>query len=154
MPARFSVIPAVYVLLPREVAGARQILLLLRQHTGYMDGFWALPAGHVERYETVFAAACREAREEVGIDIAEADLTPLTAMHRTHPDHDPIDERIDIFFECRRWAGSPRLAEADKAADLRWFNTDALPEPVVSHEKYVIDGYRAGTLPVLSTFGF
>ena len=86
--------------------------------------------------------------------IAEADLRPLTAMHRTHPDHQPIDERLDVFFECHRWRGTPRLGEPDKAADLRWFALDALPDPVVAHERYVLEELRAGTLAAVTTFGF
>ena len=49
---RFVVIPAAYVFLLRsaEETGAREVLLQLREGTGYMDGHWAAAvAGHVER---------------------------------------------------------------------------------------------------------
>lgn len=147
---RFRVVPAAYVLLRRADA----VLLQLRSGTGYMDDHWAFAAaGHVEKYETVFAAACRESAEELGVTIDPADLRPLTAMHRTHVDHAPIDERVDFFFACDRWEGEPRLMER-KAAGLDWFALDALPGPVVPHEKYVLDGVRTGTLPPISAFGF
>jgi 8-oxo-dGTP diphosphatase len=150
MVDRFRVIPAVYVVVRRN----QEVLLLLRSHTGYMDGHWAVPAGHVEQFETVHAAACREAGEEVGVEIAEADLVALTAMHRTHPEHRSIDERIDVFFECRRWTGEPYLAEPAKAADLGWFPLDRLPEPVVPHERYVLEELAADRLSAVTTFGF
>jgi 8-oxo-dGTP diphosphatase len=152
---RFRVVPAAYVLLLRGTGRDAEVLLQLRQGTGYRDGHWAAAAaGHVEADESVLAAACREAAEEVGVKIEPADLEPLTTMHRTHANHDPIDERVDFFFVCRRWAGEPRLLEAAKAAGLGWFPLTALPEPVVPHERYVLDSLRDDTLPAITTFGF
>jgi 8-oxo-dGTP diphosphatase len=152
---RFRVVPAAYVLLRRGTGRDTEVLLQLRQNTGYRDGHWAMAAaGHVEADESVLAAACREAAEEIGVKIDPTDLEPLTTMHRTHANHDPIDERVDFFFACRRWAGEPRLLEAAKAADLGWFPLAALPEPVVPHERYVLDALRDGTLPTISTWGF
>jgi 8-oxo-dGTP diphosphatase len=154
---RFRVVPAAYVLLlrrPEAGDGVDEVLLQLRRGTGWMDEHWAAAAGHVEAEESVFAAACREAAEEVGVAIEPADLVPLTVMHRTHPDHQPIDERVDFFFACRRWRGEPRLMEAARAAKMCWFPLDALPDPVVPHERLVLDGMRAGDLPAITTYGF
>jgi hypothetical protein len=44
--------------------------------------------------------------------------------------------------------------EPTKSADLRWFPLDALPDPLVPHERAVLEGVRAGTLPPIVTFGF
>jgi 8-oxo-dGTP diphosphatase len=152
---RFRVVPAAYVLLLRGTGGDTEVLLQLRQGTGYRDGHWAAAAaGHVEADEAVHAAACREAAEELGVRIEPADLEPLTTMHRTHGNHDPIDERVDFFFACRRWGGEPRLLEAAKAADVRWFPLAGLPEPVVPHERYVLEAVRAGSLPAITAWGF
>jgi 8-oxo-dGTP pyrophosphatase MutT (NUDIX family) len=150
MIERFQVVPAAYVVLRR----GEQVLLQLRQNTGFMDDHWAVAAaGHVEAEESVFEAAVREAREELGITIDPADLVGLTGMHRTQRNGRPIDERVDWFFECRRWSGEPLLQEA-KAADLAWFDLDALPDPVVPHERYVLDHLRKGDLPAVTSFGF
>ena len=63
MVERFRVVPAAYVLLRR----GDEVLLQLRRNTGYMDDHWAAAAaGHVEADESVFEAAVREAREELG----------------------------------------------------------------------------------------
>ncbi|GEL18166.1 hypothetical protein PA7_20030 [Pseudonocardia asaccharolytica DSM 44247 = NBRC 16224] len=132
-----------------------QILLQLRQGTGFMDGHWATAAaGHLEAEESVLEAACREAAEELGITVKADDLVPLTAMHRTRRTGRSIDERVDFFFECRRWNGEPRLVEPDKAAELRWFPLDALPDPVVPHERSVFERLACGGLPAVVTFGF
>jgi len=151
---RFCVVPAAYVLLMRTTDRGEEVLLHLRRGTGWMDEHWAAAAGHVEAGESVFAAACREAEEELGVVIAPGDLVPLTTMHRTHADHQPIDERVDFFFGCRRWGGDPRLVEEAKAADVRWFRLDGLPEPVVPHERFVLDALRAGELAPISDYGF
>jgi 8-oxo-dGTP diphosphatase len=148
---RFRVVPAAYVLMWRGSA----VLLQLRKNTGYMDGYWAAAAaGHVEAGESVYEAAAREAREEMAVTIEPADLRPVCAMHRTHGNGDPIDERVDFFFSCTHWLGEPRLAETQKAADLQWFALDALPDNVVPHERRVLDGLLAGDLPAVITFGF
>ncbi|HSE71854.1 MAG TPA: NUDIX domain-containing protein [Nocardioidaceae bacterium] len=153
MADRFVVVPAAYVLFLRDGDTGREILLQLRQNTGYMDGYWATAAaGHVERGESVFAAAQREAREELGVsDVA---LEPLCAMHRTGATGLPIDERVDWFLAATSWAGEPRIMEPEKSADLRWFPVDGLPSPVVPHEKLVIDAVCDGGVPPILAHGF
>jgi 8-oxo-dGTP pyrophosphatase MutT (NUDIX family) len=152
---RFQVVPAAYVLLRQSVDGVDQLLLQLREGTGYMDGHWAAAAaGHVEAGESVLEAAVREAAEELGIGMDPADLVPLCAMHRTVAPHGPIDERVHFFFECRRWTGEPRTVEFDKSVDLRWFDLDALPKPVVPHELQVMTALRDGILQPIVTHGF
>ncbi|MGH3465190.1 MAG: NUDIX hydrolase [Kribbellaceae bacterium] len=147
---QFVVVPAAYIALRR----GDQVLLLLRSGTGWMDGFWAMAAGHVEAGESVQQAALREAREEVGVTIALEDLEPLCAMHRTLPTGDPIDQRVDFFFTASRWSGEPCLREPDKAADLGWFPLDALPDPVVPHEAVVLEAVRKGAVPAVLSHGF
>lgn len=83
-----------------------QVLLQLRSNTGYRDDHWAAgAAGHVEEGESVFRAACREAFEELGVEVEESNLEPITAMHRTNrgPDRgdNGIDERVDFFFTAQ-----------------------------------------------------
>ena len=148
---RFVVVPAAYVFLLREGDGGTEVLLQLRQNTGYMDGHWAAAAaGHVEKGETAYDAARREAAEEVGV--TDLELEFVTAMQRTRGG-EPIDERIDFFFTCRSWSGEHRIVEPTKAAALEWFDLDALPDPVVPHELAVLQGLTTGIAPY-STFGF
>ncbi len=153
---RFQVIPAAYLVLLRERPGmADEVLLTLRRGTGYMDEHWACgAAGHVEAGESVLAAAAREAHEELGISVQEHDLVPVTVMHRSAGNGDPVDERVDFFFRPSRWAGEPRRREPHKSAALGWFALDALPDPVVPHERVVLDALRHGTVPAVTVLGF
>ncbi|WP_349828724.1 NUDIX hydrolase [Brevibacterium litoralis] len=146
---RFSVIPAAYVFLRRD----DRVLLQLRAGTGYHDGYWAAgAAGHVEQGEHLLAAAVREVREELGVDVTASDLEFLTVEHRTGAGA-AVDERIDFFFACTTWDGEPALQE-DKATDLRWFPLDALPDPVVPHERLALESWYRGTLRPITPVGF
>jgi len=149
---RFVVVPAAYVFLLRDGVEGTEVLLQLRQGTGFMDGHWAAAAaGHVEKGETAYDAARREAREEV--DVGDLALEFVTAMQRTRGG-EPIDERVDFFFSARSWSGTPRIVEPAKCADLRWYPLTALPDPVVPHELAVLRGIIEGVVPPYTTFGF
>lgn len=153
-----ALVPAAYVALLRgdgSVGPATQILLQLRRNTGYMDGHWAHGvAGHVEPGESVVSTAVREAREELGIEVSPEDLIPLTGMHRTNGGAEPIEQRVDWFFACRRWSGEPSVREPDKDAGLRWFPLGDLPGLVPPHERKVLAALASGAVPPVMTFGF
>ena len=141
-----------FLLRPGSGGSGDEVLLQLRQNTGYMDDHWAAAAaGHVERGETAYDAARREALEEIGV--TGLDLGFVTAMQRTRGG-EPIDERIDFFFTARAWTGEPTILEPTKCAELRWCRLDALPDPVVPHELAVLEAIRSGTTTAYSTFGF
>jgi 8-oxo-dGTP diphosphatase len=152
MAHSFVVVPAAYIYFLRTTGSGREVLLQLRQGTGYRDGHWAAAcAGHVERGESVYQAAAREAVEELGL--RDIELLPLCAMQRTGNGL-PVDERVDYFFTATDWLGEPRILEPDKCADVGWFGLDALPHPVVPHELQVLDALRAGAVPPILTHGF
>ncbi|ALE74402.1 MULTISPECIES: NUDIX domain-containing protein [unclassified Pseudonocardia] len=155
MTDRYRVVPASYVLLLRGDGERTEVLLQLRANTGFMDGHWAAAAaGHVEEGEDAPAAAVREAREELGVTIDPADLLPLTAVHRTQRNGDPVDERVDFFFTARRWTGEPHAAETGKTAGLDWFPLAALPVDTVPHERAVLDAVRRGGPAAITSHGF
>lgn len=138
----FVVVPASYVYLLRDVANETEVLLQLRQGTTFMDGHWAAAAaGHVERGETAYVAAQREATEELGI--SAVDLAFEFTMQRTQGG-EPIDERVDFFFTARSWSGEPRIVEPDKAGELRWCSLDELPSPMVPHEGFALSQLGTG----------
>ena len=133
---RFVVVPASYVFCLREGEHGPEVLLQLRRNTGYMDDHWAAgAAGHVERGETAYDAAHREAREELGL--ADVALDFQFTMQRTQH-AEAIDERVDFFFTARKWSGEARIIEPEKCADLRWWPLSALPDPVVPHERLAL----------------
>ncbi|HQY32582.1 NUDIX domain-containing protein [Actinotalea sp.] len=138
-------VAASYVLLRK----GNTVLLQLRRGTGYLDGHWALLAGHVETGESAHGAAVREAREESGVRIEPPDLVPLATLHRFQIDGPAVEQRCDFFFATEVWEGDPTIREPDRAGDMQWFGLDRLPEPVVPHERAVLDLLRDGRLPAI-----
>ena len=116
-----------------------QILLLRRYQTGYMDGHYSVPAGHLDGEETVRMAGVREAREEIGVRIDPADMVFAGVFHR----HEG-DERVDFFVQVRNWSGEPVNAEPGKCDELRWADLDGLPENTVPYVQRAIENFRTG----------
>ncbi|MBF0686862.1 MAG: NUDIX domain-containing protein [Cellulomonas sp.] len=136
---RTLLVAAAYVVLRRSDADGDAVLLQRRTGTGYMDGWWAVLAGHVEPGESVHEAAVREAAEESGVVVEVDALRPLTALHRFQRGGPQVEQRVDVFFEVTAWTGEPALREPDRTSAMRWFPLDALPEDVVPHERLVLD---------------
>ena len=67
---RHKEVPASYLVL---IKGGK-ILLQRRFNTGYMDGKYSLPAGHVDEGESFGKCIAREAKEEIGVDVDIKDL--------------------------------------------------------------------------------
>lgn len=116
-----------------------QILLLRRFNTGFRDGEYSVPAGHLDGGETVMQAAIREAREEVGLELAESHLSFSTVMHRIED-----DERVDFFFQLHEWTGEPFNAEPEKCDDIRWADIHALPVNTVPYVRQALANHLAG----------
>ena len=113
-----------------------QILLLRRLNTGYADGQYSVPAGHLDGDESVIAAGLREGLEEVGVQLAPSALHFSSVMHRRED-----DERVDFFFEVQRWDGEPFNAEPEKCDDVRWFAVDALPENMAPYVRQALGNH-------------
>src|SRR5512141_1864292 len=133
MRTRFPV--TVHLLFFRE----NQVLMLRRFNTGYADGQYSVPAGHLDGGETVLAAAVREGKEETGLRLEESKLAFSSVMHRMEG-----EERVDFFIHVRQWEGEPVNTEPDKCDDLRWGNLDELPDNIIPYVKAGIRNHRAG----------
>ncbi|RPJ23795.1 MAG: NUDIX domain-containing protein [Chloroflexi bacterium] len=141
MRAKFPV--TVHLLFFRE----DQVLLLRRFNTGYADGQYSVPAGHLDGGETVMAAAAREAEEETGLRIDMDNIVFSSVMHRTDE-----DERVDFFVHVRQWPGEPANTEPDKCDELRWVNVNELPGNLIPYVRKAIQNHLAGT--VFHEFGW
>lgn len=121
MPSdRFTPYVAVFVVLKND---KNEYLLLQRANTGYLDGYYEYPAGHLERYESLHECAVREVKEEVGVDIKVEDLKLI------HINQNDIDKPyLNFTFVCSKWEGKPLIREPEKCSDMQFFALYALPE--------------------------
>jgi 8-oxo-dGTP diphosphatase len=133
---RYRLLAAIHVFLIKD----NKVLLLRRFQTGYEDGKYSVPAGHVEENEPVTASAAREALEEAGITIEPSDLRVKHVMHlRTD------DERIDFFFWVKKWQGEPSNTEPEKCDEVRWVDLNDLPENVIPYVRSALQQCQSNT---------
>lgn len=136
-------IAAVYLLFVR----GGKILMIRRYQTGYADGEYSLPAGHVEDGETITECLIREAKEEVNIRLTSKDIILAHVMHRKSN-----DIRMDFFFVTRKRGLTPKNTEPHKADDMRWFPISRLPANTVPYIRAAIRKFEQKTF--YSEFGW
>jgi 8-oxo-dGTP diphosphatase len=105
-----------------------ELLLCKRsQNAGNERGCWEVPGGAVEFGETREAAAIREMKEELGIDVTVVAELPAA-------DHIiPADGQhwVPTTFIVRIVPGQqPRIMEPHKCDRIGWFALDRLPSPL------------------------
>lgn len=121
------------------VDGEGQILFGRRQNTGFEDGTYHLPSGHLEAGESVVRALIREAKEEVSVSIAPEDVQFAHIMHSSSS-----GGRAAFFFKVRQWAGTPQNREPKKCSELAWFALDALPDHLIDYCRMALGHIAAG----------
>ncbi|MEV5649794.1 NUDIX domain-containing protein [Nocardia sp. NPDC052254] len=104
------------------------VLFGQRQNTGFEDGAWHLPSGHLEADESVIHALIREAEEEIGITIKPEDVHFAHIMHNSSS-----GGRMAFFFTVRAWQGDPENREPEKCTELQWVSADTMPEHMIDY---------------------
>ncbi|MBT2369623.1 methyltransferase domain-containing protein [Streptomyces sp. ISL-10] len=137
-PRRHTEVIDVHLVLRR----GDEVLLARRAGTGYGDGLWNGPSGHVEDGEDVRAAMVREAAEEVGVELMPGDLRAALVMQHRGPGGAP---RTGWFFEADHGTGGePYNREPDKCSEIAWHRLDALPDDMVAYCRAGLEAYRRG----------
>jgi ADP-ribose pyrophosphatase YjhB (NUDIX family) len=144
MTERFKYIGSSYLILVKE----NNVLLLKRANTGFMDGYYGLPAGHLDGNETAREGGSREIREEIGIDINPMDFKVVHVLHRRAEK----DERIDFFMTTDKYTGEITNCEPQKCEELKWFPLDNLPKNTIPYIRLAIENYQNGIF--YSEFGY
>ncbi len=106
---------------PKVAAGAvvqyEGGIVLLRREIDPRAGFWVHPGGFVDRGETLEAAARRETREEVGLDVEIGRLLGVYSF--------PDSEVVVVTYAAHVLAGSPTVG--DESLEVRTFLPHELP---------------------------
>jgi len=127
---RFKMIASSYLILIED----GKILLSRRFQTGYMDGHYSLPAGHVDEGETIEDCLVREVKEEIGITVKKKDIKLVHVMHRKEK-----DIRLDFFYTTDGYTGTVKNMEPEKCDDLKWFELNKLPKNILLYIKQAIE---------------
>jgi 8-oxo-dGTP diphosphatase len=111
-----------------------RVLLAERPAGKSMAGLWEFPGGKFEAGERPEETLIRELKEELGIDVREPCLAPLTFASHAYPDF----HLLMPLYVCRRWEGTVTAKEGQQ---LKWVRPNKLreypmppaDEPLVSH---------------------
>jgi 8-oxo-dGTP diphosphatase len=111
-----------------------RVLIAQRPPGRPMAGLWEFPGGKVEAGEKPEATLIRELKEELGIDVKEACLAPLTFASHAYDDF----HLMMPLYVCRRWEGVVTAMEGQSLAwvrpnKLRDYEMPAADIPLIPH---------------------
>ena len=132
---RFTLPVAVSLLLIRD----NSILLIRRFNTGWQDGMYGVPAGHIDGNESALSALCREAEEEIGILLKPEDVSFANICHTKSN-----KEYMYLYFVAKQWTGEPYNKEPHKCDKLLWAPLDDLPQNLIPSIRIAIEKYQGG----------
>ncbi len=98
------------------------ILFQKRSNTGFRDGLYQLPSGHMEDRETMKEAMIRELEEELNIRVEESDLTIA------HISHTVAGDRVyfNIYMEVSHYTGEITNCETDKCSEVSFHSMEEI----------------------------
>jgi 8-oxo-dGTP diphosphatase len=121
-------------------------VLLVKRKGHPFKGQWALPGGFVNagdgtpgnQGESLEEAAKRELHEETGLAYGTCYLEQLYTMGA--PNRDPRTRVISVVYYALMDRNLMCLVRAGSdAAEVRWFSTSELPEPLAFDHGFIID---------------
>jgi len=119
-----------------------KILLGRRKGSSWYDGYYDLPAGHLEDGESLTSALRREVKEEIDVDILPKDVIFSSICHRHYAEDQTL--YFNVYFRVEHWQGEPKIMEPEKSDDLRWFSLDDLPENITPATQDGLKALKAG----------
>ena len=137
--AKHELLPRVAICVHLLPIKNNQLLMSLRENTGYEDGNYGLITGHVESGESAVDAMIRETEEEAGIKLAP---NQLKFVHFTH--HYSYRVNTHLFYACHDWDGEFVNMEPHKCGGLNYFPMDKIPTNSVEYISDVIKLVQIG----------
>lgn len=121
-----------------------KIAMLRRKNTGWMDGYFGLPAGKVEYGETYIQATIREAKEEAGVVVTASDLSLSHIVHRHGIEGKGFMDWVDVYFEANTWQGDPYVVEPHKASEFKWVDLVSDHDQIVPAQACALSAVKSG----------
>ncbi|MDP3953217.1 MAG: NUDIX domain-containing protein [bacterium] len=100
-------------------------LLLGKRKSGYGEGDWGLPGGHMEPRERMEQTAARELEEETGLKANKFEFSNLV----NDAGHEEV-HRIQVGFVAVNVGGEPVVKELDRCYEWQWFLMGELPKNI------------------------
>ena len=117
------------------------ILFQKRSNTGFRDGLYQLPSGHMEGQETMKDAMMRELEEELNIHAQESDLII------THIAHTVAGDRVyfNIYIEVSHYTGEITNCETDKCSEIGFHSMEEIADkPEFQYERETLEKISRG----------
>ena len=114
-----------------------EILLQKRCNTGYYDGWYSLPSGHIDDGEFASESIIHEMEEELGIIVDPNKNSLIHVLHRL--DHDRQYFDMCYLIDTREWEIINN--ELDKCSELLRCIPDELPEYITPPALRFIQSY-------------
>lgn len=121
-----------------------KVLLLFRENTPSFRNIYALPAGKVDKGESLKANLIREASEELGITLAPQDLRLVVVLSATYTHNGKSHEDVGFFFAATTYSGTITNKEPHKHSHLKWFDPHDLPVNTNIFVRSAIAAYLRG----------
>lgn len=96
-----------------------RVLITQRPEGKSLAGLWEFPGGKLDAGERPELALIRELQEELGIDVKEACLAPLSFASHAYEDF----HLLMPLYVCRRWEG---IVTAREGQALKWVRAGRL----------------------------
>ena len=117
--AHIAEVPMVLVAAVALIDADGRVLLARRPEGKSMAGLWEFPGGKVKAGETPEAALAREIKEELGVELCEACLSPFSFASHRYPDF----HLLMPLYLCRKWDGIPAPREGQ---ELKWLRPNRM----------------------------
>lgn len=141
MHERYSIKVAINLVITED----KKVLMLRRFNTGWQDGNYTVPSGHLEAHETLSDTVVREAMEETGVRVEKSDLRLVHVMHMHKPAIEDGD-RLTLFFATTKYSNEPRNTEPETCDDLKWFSQQQLPDNTVPYVRQGLIHIQTGSM--------
>ncbi|WP_086822676.1 NUDIX domain-containing protein [Streptomyces sp. NRRL B-24572] len=146
-PALESMTLLVAAVIVHDKATNRVVLLQRSENAKFAQGLWDLPVGKSEPGEPITETAVRELYEETGLMVKPESLKVAHIIHGAWGVEAP-NGFLTVVFAAHEWTGEPENREPRKHSQVRWVDTDAVPENFVDTTASALHHYLGGNSQV------